>query len=162
MAVPTISKEEPRICEGCENPVPPYRWANLGYPAFGQQCSCEVPKDPFEIKPKYHNLFRRDLLPSEAELIKAREMTDAGIRLAMPWLFDGLGGTHEPEPLDPDDVTRVADYFETARDELVRGAMKVLDKARDREGASELHLKVGEVVQDIEGLQRELLERYGS
>lgn len=162
MAVPTISKEVPRICDRCGDPLPPYRWASLDAPAFGRQCRCDDPLDPIEASPKVRDLFRRDLLPSEAELVEAREMADGGVRLAMPWLFDGLGGAHHPEPMDVEDVTRLADYLATARDELVRGAMKTLDRARDREGASELHLKVGEVVLDIENLQRELAERYGS
>lgn len=99
--------------------------------------------------------------PSIQELIEARDRADGGVRLAMPSLFDGLGGAAEREPLDPEVAAAVVADLATMREEGI-AAMKQLDRCRDQDGAADLHVRVGRIVNGIDDLSALLVERWGS
>jgi len=99
----------------------------------------------------------------ELELIEARERADAGLRLALPTAYERAREEVRPgEPMELEDVARVARSLEEVREELMRRVQPVLDQNRGRKGAADLHLKVGLMVLDHEDIQRELAEEYGS
>lgn len=75
----------------------------------------------------------------------------------------GAPANLEPhEPVDAEDAFHIAASLATARDELVRGAMRRLDEVRGRAGASDFHLKVGSLVLELEQVQREMADRWGA
>jgi hypothetical protein len=73
--------------------------------------------------------------PTVGELIAAREQTDAGLRLAMPMLFDGLGVDPDPEPIaaevDEELIGKVAAKVAGFRDEFA-SELHHLDKHAPR------------------------------
>ena|ERR1700742_1866573 len=80
-----------------------------------------------------HNVPISQMIARKEE-IDARERVDAGMRLAMPMLFDGLGP--DPEPTltlvhDQEVIGAAADSLAAARTELARD-LKHLDKNAPR------------------------------
>jgi hypothetical protein len=69
--------------------------------------------------------------------------------------------TKEPAPLEAETVERVGMDLGAARDFLF-GSMKRLDEDRDQLGAADLHLRVGQIVNQIDDLAALLAERYRS
>lgn len=96
------------------------------------------------------------------DLFEAVERLDGGDRLAVVLAGVPLGPTPDKrEPLDPETVERVADHVATARQELM-AAMKRLFLDMEQEGASDLHMRIGFQVLDLDGILTTLAEGYGS
>lgn len=67
----------------------------------------------------------------------------------------------EPVPLEAESVERVALGLDVARDALM-AAMARLDLDREQIGASDLHVRVGEIANEVDDLAAYLAERFGS
>lgn|GEM_PF-3021235 len=67
----------------------------------------------------------------------------------------------EPEPLEAETVHRVGLGLDVARSALV-GVMKRLDLDREQIGAADLHVRVGEIVNEIDDLTALVAERHGA
>jgi hypothetical protein len=103
----------------------------------------------------------QQLAPTDAELVEAAERTDAGLRLAVPMLFDGLGADPEPPPntresISPELASLVVARIDDARVKL-REAMKLLDGSGDRAA----HIGVAEEVERVSALTALLIEKWG-
>ncbi len=96
------------------------------------------------------------------DLFEAMERLDGGDRLAVVLSGVPVGPVPEKrEPLDPETVERVADHIATARQELMM-AMKRLYLDMERDGASDLHMRIGFQALDLDEILRVLAEGYGS
>lgn len=98
---------------------------------------------------------------TDAELVEAAERMDAGLRLAVPMLFDGLGPDPVASPtsaeIDGDIADYVAGELSDAR-EAVLGAGKGLPL----EGNIDLHLRFNSVINEIDRAVSILAERRSS
>lgn len=100
---------------------------------------------------------------TDAELVEAREQADAGLRLAFPQLAERASSPEvaERQPLNPETAERVADDLATGRGELM-AALKRLDLDREQDGAADLHLRIGAVVNELDDISALLAERHSS
>ena len=96
------------------------------------------------------------------DLFEAVERLDGGHRLSVVLAGVPLGPTPEQrEPLDQETIERVADCIATARAELM-GAMKHLFLDIEKEGASDLHMRIGFQALDLDEILATLAREYGS
>lgn len=102
---------------------------------------------------------RRLAAPTDAELIEARERTDAGVRLAMPELAEQLGiGAAQPDP-DPK-LTPEEAAHRTGPDLLDIRALLIVAAARFPLSDEALHMAFNDAVNRIDGIGAMLAERH--
>jgi len=139
MAQATVQDERPRICDRCEDPLPPFRWANVDQPAYGKQCECESPHNPLPVKAEYVDLFRRDL----PELTPVADLPNLS---AVKRMRMEIGAS----PLE-----FAAEHLEDARPELMQ-ALKFLDCTEHRD----VYERLQKVVLEVDDLRSVLAERW--
>lgn len=95
---------------------------------------------------------------SQEELIEARERTDAGIRLACPYLFDReKSASFVPPALDSESAQRVSSKLLDAE-----VAIKAAGREIPLEGEQALHKQLNGLVNQIGDIGAVLAERFGS
>lgn len=89
-----------------------------------------------------HNQSHRLLEATEAELVEAAERADAGLRLAFPMMFDGMGADPVPEPVIDDTVIgHAADTVAAFRDDAMRELHRL-----DKHAPRHIHVEALKVV----------------
>lgn len=98
-------------------------------------------------------------VPNVPDRAEALEAADHGHlqELAMWNAIVGFAATPEPLPLDPELARLVSSDLAISRERLIE-AMKLLDANRDQEGASEMHLRAGTAVNEIDEAAAKLAE----
>jgi hypothetical protein len=102
-------------------------------------------------------------VPNIPDRADALEAADNGHRqeLAMWQAIHGFASLPESIPLDPELGRLVSSDLAKSREHLI-DAMKLLDANRDQEGASEVHLRVGTAVNEIDASAGVLAKGMGS
>jgi hypothetical protein len=97
---------------------------------------------------------------SDEQLIEAREMADAGLRLAYPQLFERLDGERrqeeEPAPIDHEDAAAIGVGLLQIEEELRSIALRL-----PLAGHKDLHLALNGMLNEVDRIAKVLAERWG-